>query len=147
MAAADISLGAAIGVSAQVVEDIRRSKLSEGEHWTRADGGRVEYTADGIAALCGHLDLPLLPPEKKEGPPAPCLCSIERMHANPAFVQVRTPGGALENVRVTNNATLRPRLKLQCRQLDDGRWECIQPGYGVRLPPISQKKETAPPAP
>ena len=142
MAAADTSIAAELGVSAELVEDIRRNRLQEGEHWTRAEGNRVVFTELGLAALRSALDLENDPTAKKEGPPPECLCEIVKVHANPAFVRVRVCDGSLQDVRVRDNRTLRPRIRVRCQLLDDGRWECCQPGMGVKLPPL-QKKEIA----
>ena len=145
MAAADTSIAAELGVTAELVEEIRRNRLQEGEHWTRAEGNRVVFTVLGLAALRAALDLQE-PPAKKEGPPPECLCEVVRIHPSPTYVRVRVSDGSLQDVRVRDNRTLRPRLRVRCRLLDDGRWECCQPGIGFKLPPL-QKNEGAAPQP
>ena len=143
MAAADTVLADELGVPADVVEDIRRQQLTEGEHWTR-EGNRIVFTPSGLAAVREKLDLPPTPPEKKEEQPPECACEIVRLHPNPVMVRVRAPSGVLADVRVRDNRTLRPRLRVRCRLLDDGRWDCCQPGIGFKLPPLQKKEGAAP---
>jgi hypothetical protein len=147
MAAADTSIATELGVSAELVEDIRRNRLTEGEHWTRAEGNRVVFTESGLAALRDALDLGKEPPAKKEGPPPEYLCEVVRVPPAPTFVRVRVSDGSLYDVRVRDNRTLRPRLRIRCRLLTDGRWECCQPGIGFTLPPLPKKEGAAPPPP
>lgn len=140
MAAADVSLASDLGVSAEIIENLRRNHLTEGEHWTREEGKRVVFTAIGIAAVLSHLDLP--PCSKKEGPPSECACEVVRIHPSPYFVRVRVSDGSLHDVRVSNNRTLRPRIRIRCR-LSEGRWECCQPGIGVKLQPMKKGESAA----
>lgn len=145
MAAADASLAAELGVSPEVIEDIRRNSLSEGEHWTRAEGNRVVFTVSGIAATRAALDLQKETPPLEKNAAAPCLCEVVRVHSNPAFIRVRVSDGSLHDVRVRNNRSLRSRVRVRCQYLPDGRWECCQPGIGVKLPPLEKKETPATP--
>jgi hypothetical protein len=139
MAAADSMVAANLGVSPELVEDIRRNKLLEGVHWSRSDGNRIVFSEPGLTALRAALDLKPAPAEKK-GPPPECLCEVVRLHPAPSSVRVRVSDGSLQDVRVRDNRALRPRIRIKCRQLADGRWECSQPGLGVTLP-TAEKKE------
>lgn len=143
MAAADAVLADELGVSANVVEDIRRAQLTEGKHWIREDGNRVVYTPAGPAVVRGILDLPPGPLAKKEEPPPECACEIVRIPPNPVMVEVRVPSQVLVAVRVKTHSGLRPGARLLCRQRLDGRWECCQPGHAVTLPPLQKKEEPA----
>jgi hypothetical protein len=142
VAAADTVLADELGVPADVVEDIRRQQLLEGEHWTR-EGNRIVFTPAGLDAVREKLDLPPTPLEQKEEPPPECACEIVRLHPNPVVVRVRVPSGVLADVRVRAPQALRLRVKLLCRLRLDGRWECCQPGHAVTLPPLQKKGEAA----
>lgn len=131
MAAADSALAGELGVSAETIEEVRRTLLEEGLHWART-GNRVHFTEAGVAAVRARFELPILA-EKKEG--AAVLCEIVRIHPNPHFVRVQVPSGALAEVRVRSSAALRMRMRVLCRELEGGQWECCQPGVGVNLPP------------
>lgn len=135
MAAADTVLADEFGVPSDVIEDIRRKQLNEGEHWTR-EGNRIVFTTAGLAAVREKLDLPPALIAQKEVPPPECACLIVRLHPNPVMVRVRVPSGALADVRVRAPQALRLHVKLLCRQRHDGRWECCQPGHAVTLPPL-----------
>ena len=142
MAAADAVLAQELGVPADVVEDIRREQLTEGEHWTR-ESNRVVFTPAGVAAVREKLDLPPAVSEKKPDPTPECACEIVLLHPNPVMIRVRVPSGALADVRVKAPQALRVRVKLLCRQLPDSRWECCQPGHAVPLPPLPKKENAA----
>lgn len=152
MAAADASLAAVLGVAPSVIVAFRR-ELTLGVHWLQDAGGMVSYTDAGNARVREMAKVPPLPAaaesvvpkslaftvgteEKKTG--VDCLLVIVQCPANPRYVVVRTPESALAKVRVRSNEKLRPRHKLRCRLLADGRWECRQPGLAVPLPPLEK---------
>ena len=112
MAAADTMLADELAVSANVVEDIRRAQLTEGEHWIREDGNRVVFTPAGRDAVKAILDLPPGPFAKKEEPPPECACEIVRIPPNPVMVEVRVPSRVLVAVRVKTHSGLRPGARL-----------------------------------
>lgn len=142
MAAADAVLAEELGVPADVVEDIRREQLNEGEHWTR-EGNRVVFTPAGWDAVKAILDLPPGPLAKKEEPPPECACEIVRIPPNPVMVEVRVPSQVLVAVRVKTHSGLRLGARLLCRLRPDARWECCQPGHAVPLPPLPKKENAA----
>lgn len=153
MAAADEHLAQQFGVSPAVVEGLRKEKLTEGEHWHREPCGRVVILPAGLSILESLLD-----PKKNQGgggPPAeaaPESCpqifalTIARVFPNPIWVRVITPNGSGSDVRVRDNKRLQPRMRIQCTQLDDGRWECRHQGQAVPLKPLATKKAQTDPA-
>jgi len=143
MSAADDQLAGQYGVSGAVVESLRKEHLTEGEHWSRDATGRVVILPPGLSLLSGLLD-----PQKKIGGGGtdnkPVPLPIARIFPNPTWVRVRLPDGSGADVRVRDNKRLQPRMQLVCLKLDDGRWECQQPGQGVRLKPLaSNEAQTA----
>lgn len=152
MAAADEQLAGQLGLPADVVKIHRNSKLTEGVHYTRSDGGRIEYTPEGIAATKAALEPekkegpPLEPPcptEKKEGPPpAPgkaMLVKLLRRYPNPIWIDIQI-GNKRVQVKVRNNNLLSPDKRVLCRQWPDGRWECCQRGQAVPLEPLASNE-------
>lgn len=142
MAAADELLASQFGVSAQIVESLRKSKLTEGEHWLRETCGKVVILPSGLALLT-----PLLDPQKKEkggGEEAkkPIPLPIARIHPNRTWVRVRLPDNTGVDVRVRNNTRLKERMQILCLQREDGRWECQHPGQAIQLAPLASQAQT-----
>ncbi len=129
MAEADRELGVRYGVALSVILAIR-ADLKEGVHWT-SRGGTVSWTDAGEAAVATALGL-----EKKEGggaagPSVPL--KIARVFPSQIWVRVTAPDGRAADVRVRDNLRLRVAMKIDCKPLPDGRWECTHPGQAVPL--------------
>lgn len=131
MAAADRQLAQHYGVSADVIEQFRRS-MTEGVHYHRSASGQIVYSAAGLVAVGSALGL-----EKKEGGAAEepsqsaatiSLLVITRVHPNPHYVTVLCPTSGPVTIRVRDNQKLAPRVKLRC-QLQGGTWACIHHGF------------------
>lgn len=155
VAAADDRLADALGLPSDVVKIHRNSCLTEGVHFLRGEGGRVDYTPEGEEAVRAALSAqkkeaappaPLPPdaPEKKEGaaPPAepgsPVLLKLLRRYPNPIWIDVQA-GAERVLVRVKNNNLLAADKRVLCRQwpAPDGRWECCQRGQAFPLKPLA----------
>lgn len=140
MSAADEKLAGQFGVSASVVEALRKEHLTKGEGWEHDEAGRVVILPDGLRALEA-----LLNPQKNQGGGGPeveqpVALMIARIFPNPTWVRVRLPNGTGADVRVRDNKRLQPRMQIRCLKLADGRWECLHPGQAVRLKPLAPQE-------
>lgn len=159
MAAADERMAASLGLPSAVVMDYRVKVLLEGKHYTREPGsGRIDYTADGVAALTTALrsekkegappaptppPASAAPPKKKEAalptaPGQPVLLKVLHYFPNRIWVAVQDPQGTRRIVRVKNHTLHDRNSRLRCRQWPepDGRWECCHGRQAVPLKPL-----------
>lgn len=153
MAAADDILGRRLGVSPQIIVDLRmRGQLIEGQHW-QTEGRAVIYTPAGEQLIEG-----LLSPEKKDGggvaqlgnpwitasqkkkgasharptKPGPQTASrvkltIHALCPNRTWVRVLSPDHGLVLVRVRNQSGLRRGAQIECA-FHNAQWLCVQRG-------------------
>ncbi|NBV89299.1 MAG: hypothetical protein EBR88_07305 [Betaproteobacteria bacterium] len=162
MAAADDILGRRLGVSPQIIIDLRmRGQLIEGEHW-HTEGRAVVYTPAGELYIEG-----LLCPEKKEGGAAaqggnPWITASQKkkgaahtppvkpspqtgtrvkltIHAlcpNRTWVRVLSPERQPVLVRVRNQTGLRRGAQIECA-LHKNQWLCVQRGLSPHNQPAA----------
>lgn len=127
------------GLSADRLRRIRADHLFQDEHWVKARG-HVNYTAEGVQAVMGLLDVrtqagstPLATtatgtighdPQRSEAVVGhPVNLMIYKVCPNPTWVRCMAPDGRKVDCRVQNNRHLHPMQTLKdCREQADGRF-------------------------
>ncbi len=122
------------GVPVSTVAALREDRLEMGVHWKK-EGGRVEYTPEGLKAmgalleaLAGESAPPAPEPEKKRERGPVVRCKLLILRPNPTFVRVNTPEGP-RDVRVRSHKGMTVGALLECCTDEKGTWICCNPRH------------------